>query len=211
MMFPKGGIEQLNTDHGRFYRTVDGILPSVTTVLSGIPTPWLTTWRDEVGHEVADRITRKAAATGTRLHKYCEDYLAGKDCKLDIFDTQTFRSIKQHLDLINPVFVEKPLWSKELAVAGTIDCFGSYKKKISIIDFKTARQEKWEGEFDSYWMQTAAYAKMVEEHTGKRIDNLVIIMQNTTLGTTSVFEQKTSDWIDKFKALRETYTGEYNA
>lgn len=209
-MFPKGGMEQLNTSYGRFYQIPSGeIFPSVTTVLASKPSPELDKWRDDVGHEVADKIARKAAATGTRLHKYCEDYLAGKECKLDIFDNQIFRSIRQHLDLINPVFVEKPLWSKELAVAGTIDCFGSYNKKISIIDFKTARQEKYPGEFDSYWMQTAAYAKMVEEHSGKRIDNLVIIMQNTSLGTTSVFEQSAGDWIDKFKSLRDSFKGEY--
>lgn len=202
-------IEQINTDYGRFYRTIDGVFPSVTTVLASKKAPELDAWRESVGAEVADKMARVAAATGTRLHKYCEDYLNGLSPKLDIFDSQTFKSIRHHLDLINPVFLEKALWSKELRVAGTIDCFGTYKKKLSIIDFKTARQEKFPGEFDSYWMQTAAYAKMIEERTGRSIDNLVIIMQNTSLATTSVFEQSTSDWLEKFRELRESFKGDY--
>lgn len=202
-------IEQINTDYGRFYRTPDGVFPSVTTVLASRGSPELDAWRDSVGHDVADKMARVAAATGTRLHKYCEDYLNGLQPKLDIFDSQTFKSIRQHLDAINPVFVEKALWSKELRVAGTIDCFGTYKKKLSIIDFKTARQEKFSGEFDSYWLQTAAYANMIEERTGRSIDNLVIIMQNTSLATTSVFEHSASEWICKFRELRDSFVGEY--
>lgn len=209
-MFSKGEIKQLNTPNGRFYSTPDGIFPSVTTILSSNKSAELNAWRDEVGHNVADKIANKAAATGSRLHQYCEDYLTGKPTKLDIFDTQSFRSIRTHLDLINPVFVEKAIWSKELAVAGTIDCFGTYNKKISIIDFKTTKQEKYPGEFDNYWMQTAAYAQMIFEHTGKRIDNLVLIMQNTTLGCTEVFQSETSNWIDRFRELRLSFKGEYD-
>lgn len=205
----KGEIVQLNTPYGRFYQTPDGVFPSVTSVLSTANSPGLDAWRESVGHDVAEKIAKKAAATGTRLHSYCEDYLKGLNPKLDIFDSQIFKSINYHLDLINPVLIEKPLWSKRLRVAGTIDCFGTYNKKLSIIDFKTSRQEKWPGEFDTYWMQTAAYASMIEEHTGRKISNLVIIMQNTSLGQTNIFSQDADDWIHKFEELRSQFQGEY--
>ena len=201
---------QINTDYGRFYETPDGIFPSVTTVLASRGTPELDAWRNDVGHDVADKIARTAAATGTRLHKYCEDYLLGNPTNLDIFDAQLFRSIRYHLDLINPVFVERPLWSKKLAVAGTIDCFGTYNKKMAIIDFKTTRQQKYQGEFDSYWLQTAAYAFMVFEHTDRVVDDLVLVMQNTTSGTTEVFKSSAKEWIGKFIDLRKSFKGEYN-
>jgi len=211
MLFGKGEITQLNTPRGRFYQTPDGIFPSVTTVLASNKSVELEAWRASVGHEVADKIANKASATGSRLHQYCEDYLTGKPTKLDIFDTQSFRSIRNHLDLINPVFVEKPLWSKELAVAGTIDCFGIYNRKMSIIDFKTTKQEKFPGEFDNYWMQTAAYSQMIFEHTGRGVDNLVIIMQNISLGCTEIFQSDANLWLDKFKTLRQSFKGEYDA
>lgn len=203
-------IIQLNTEYGRYYSTPDGIYPSVTTVLAANQEEWLIEFRNAVGSDFANKAAAKAAKSGTRFHKFCEDFLLGRPTNLDIFDKQSFTSAIPYLKNINYVFVEKGMWSKELRVAGTIDCFGSYLKNIALIDFKTTRKQKYPGEFDKYWLQTAAYAHMVKEHTGRQIDNLIILMQNTDFNTTEIFEDQYINWIDKFKTIRNNYTEEYH-
>lgn len=203
-------IKQINTSYGRFYETPDGTYPSVTSILGSIPNPHIDKWREEVGEEVANKISKKATVTGTRFHQYCEDYLNKKPYKLDIFDKQSFKDAENTLKHINPVFVERGLWSKTLRVAGTIDCFGSYKGKIFLIDFKTTKRDKYPGEFDSYWMQTAAYARMVSEWSNKPITDLMIMMQNIDSGSTELYFEKTDNWIDRFITLRNSYTKEYH-
>ena len=63
-------------DGGRAYETPEGNLyPSITTVLSIRNKKGLHEWRERVGHDVANYITRTAANRGTAVHKMCEDYL----------------------------------------------------------------------------------------------------------------------------------------
>lgn len=199
-------LDQLNTEHGRYYRVpkTGEIFPSVTTILASLPHPELDAWRDAVGHEKADQIAARAAATGTRLHAYCEDYLKGKRPKLDAFDRQAFMGIEKHLNLIKPYVIETRMYSRRLRSAGTVDCFGKYDGTLAIIDFKTTRRDKMSGEYDSYWMQTACYAAMVYEHTGVSVNDLILIFQNTS-GSTSVEKQKTRDWLPRFMEVRAAF------
>lgn len=198
-------LEQLNTEYGRYYRLPSGeIYPSVTTVLSTVPHPELDAWRDAVGHEKADKIAAEAARRGTRLHTYCEDWLKGKRPKLDAFDTQAFFGIEKHLKLITPYAIETRMYSKKLKSAGTLDCFGKYDGTLAIIDFKTTRREKFHGEYDTYWMQTACYAAMIYEHTGRAVNDLILIFQNTS-GETTVEREKTKDWLPKYMEVRASF------
>ena len=80
-------LERIDSPSGRFYKTPEGLfLPSVTTILAQIPNPGLDAWRKAVGEEKATEIGRKAAARGTKLHQFSEDYLNQLDPKLDAFD-----------------------------------------------------------------------------------------------------------------------------
>ena len=199
-------IEQLNTPSGRFYKTPEGNLyPSVTTVLSVIPNLGLAEWKAAVGEEKAAEISRKATTRGTKLHAFCEDYLNGKAPKLDIFDKQSYSGLTTHLDKIEPILIEQGLWSDKLKTAGTIDCFGKYEGEHYIIDFKTTSGLKYDGEFDSYWLQCSAYAMMVYERLGIVVPNLLIIMQDLTAGECRVFKQKSAIWLPQFKQVRDAY------
>ena len=202
-------IIQINTDYGRFYQTPDGIFPSVTTVLGSVPSPELDAWKAAVGEDKAREISRLAALKGTRLHDFAERTLKGEVVKLDPFDRTSFKSIIPYLKEISPIFTEKGFWSKRLRVAGTIDCFGKFRNKIRLIDFKTTSREKWDGDFDSYWLQCAAYSEMIFEHTNKKVDDLMILMQNLSLGSTEVFFSQQSIWLPKFEELRNNFKVEY--
>ena len=174
-------LERIDTPSGRFYKTPEGNLyPSVTTVLSSIPNPGLDAWRKAVGDEEADKVSKRATRRGTALHTYCEDYLNGKNPKLDVFDKMAYTGLSNHLDFIEPIAIEEQLYSDRLRVAGTLDCLGKYKGELYIIDFKTTSSLKHDGEFDSYWLQTAAYSAMVYERLNLVVPDLLIIMQDLT-------------------------------
>lgn len=199
-------IERIDTPNGRYYRTPEGNLyPSVTTVLASIPNPGLDEWRKAVGEEEAARVSKRATTRGTALHSYCEDYLTGKNPTLDIFDTVAYAGLSKHLDLIEPICIEEQLYSDKLQVAGTLDCLGKYKGELFVIDFKTTSSLKHDGEFDSYWLQTAAYSMMVYERLNLVVPNLLIIMQDLTAGECNVYRQKSSVWLPRFKEIRDAY------
>lgn len=197
-------IRQLNTSFGRYYDCPGGIFPSVTTVLASIPNPSLQEWRNKIGDEAADKVSKNACAIGNRLHKYCEDYLNKMTPKLDVFDKQAFYGIDKHLKLIVPYAIEKRFWSSKIKSAGTIDVVGKYDGKLSIIDFKTTSKDKFPGEFDNYWLQLAAYCFMIYERTGTQIDQLVIIMQNTS-GETTIFKEYPDKWLREYVKIRNNF------
>ena len=198
-------LERIDTPSGRFYKTPEGFLyPSVTTILSSIPNPELEKWKQSVGEEEAKRISKKATENGTRLHDFCENYLLGNNPKLDIFQKDSYGKLPKILDEIKPVALEKMLYSNKLRVAGTLDCLGKYQSKYHIIDWKTTSKLKFNGEFDTYWLQTSAYAMMVYEHTGIFVPDLMIVMQDLVSSETRIFKEKTKDWLPKFIEIRNS-------
>lgn len=201
-------IKQLNTPNGRFYETPDGTFPSVTTVLSSIPNPSLDEWRRAVGEEEANRISKKATLTGTRMHAFCEDYLKGKNPPLDLVDKFQFGTIVNELKKIKPIGIESSLWSKKLKIAGSIDCIGKYEGDWSVIDFKTASKDKFREDISNYFLQTAAYSVMVYERIGLVIPRLTVIIQ-TINENVKVYHEPAEKWIPKFIEVRKSFNREY--
>lgn len=192
----------------RYYDTPDGLFPSITTVLGYGSESYLSDWRERVGEAEANKITRQACNRGTRLHKFCEDYLQNKELEFKTpFDKFLFLSIKRYLDQINDIYAqEAPLYSKKLGIAGTVDCVGAFDGVLSIIDFKTSADIKQKGWIESYFMQTTAYAGMWFERTGVAIKQLVIIIA-TESGDGQVFIETPGKWskqlIEKIEYFKE--------
>ena len=85
--------------------------------------------------------------------------------------------MKPYLDNIGDIhLVEEIMYSKELTLAGQVDCVAQYRDKLSVIDFKTANKEKIEEWVDNYFLQTTAYAIMYEEIFGKPIEQIVVLI-----------------------------------
>jgi genome maintenance exonuclease 1 len=64
------------TDSGRLYNTPEGKkYKSITTVLSHYNKRGIYEWRQAVGEEYANKVSKKASNRGTKVHKICEDYL----------------------------------------------------------------------------------------------------------------------------------------
>ena len=167
---------------GRFYNTPEGRFPSVTTVIG-----WskdrssLDSWRRSIGEEEADAITRQACRRGTAVHQLAEDYIKNDpawDKNTMPGHLLTFEPMKVVLDrYIGTVrAVEFPLYSKILRTAGRTDLIAEFDGTLSVIDFKTSRGVKTEERCFGYFVQKAAYAIMLYERLGIKVDQIVTIM-----------------------------------
>jgi genome maintenance exonuclease 1 len=189
---------QTLSDGKRYYTLPDGTnLPSVTTVLGAMKKDAIMAWRKRVGDEVANAISKKATSRGTNVHTLCERYL-NNDSLGDIMPDakEMFNDIKPLLDQIDNIhYQEQALWSKNLGLAGRVDCIAEFAGTLSVIDFKTSKKVKSIKDIEDYFWQTAAYALMYEELVGTPINQLVIVMAVEN-SKPLLFIQKTEDHID---------------
>ena len=59
-LLEKYDIEQINSATGRKYETPDGNkYPSITSVLSNLSRDAITQWRERIGHDEAEKITKE--------------------------------------------------------------------------------------------------------------------------------------------------------
>jgi len=203
-------LSREDTEQGRMYVVPSGKrLPSVTTVLGWAKRDSLVEWRRRVGEEEANKISRKAATRGTKVHTVCEKFLRNDANFLDGLDIGTadlfgtlYPILNERIDDINAI--ETPLYSEHLGVAGTVDCIGRFDGKRSVIDFKTSNRPKKIEWIDNYFMQTACYGVMFEERTGIAVPNLVIIIAVDN-NEPQIFVEKRDKWIDKAIAAIKEY------
>ena len=199
--FPQ--LKATTTPEGRRYRVGDSLYPSVTTVIGHSKKKSIMEWRNKVGEEEANKVTKRATTRGNKCHKLAELYLKNEDIsryKDDPLSMGLFYQIKPHLDNINNIHaLEAPLCSKVLKLAGRVDCIAEYNGELAIIDFKTSTKTKREEWIHDYFAQETAYAIMFQELTGLMPKKLVTIIACET-GEPQVFEI-----YDKFKYARKLH------
>lgn len=192
-------MKRVDSDAGRVYLTESGqSYPSVTSVLGQRNKDAIIKWRKRVGEEKANHISTQSAGAGTALHKMCESYLLNEEYeKNNPLVRGMFNNMKPHLDKISEVRgVELPMWSDFLKLAGTTDCIGYYKSRLSVIDFKNARKPKKKEWITNYFLQGAAYARMFYELYDQAPGQIVIIVA-TWDGEIQIFEEKVVDYYDE--------------
>ena len=202
--------EQLNGI--RFYKVPDGDelvkLVSITSVTSNYKKEFFQKWREKVGAEEADRITKKATTRGTDMHLLTEHYLNNDEvprAKIPIADI-LFGIAKPALNKIDNILAqEKSMYSLRLGVAGTVDCIAEYDGELAIIDFKTSKSPKPVEWIEGYFVQAAAYACMLFELTQVKAKKLVIIMACED-GELKVYEEYD---IMKYVKLLDSYIKKY--
>ena len=165
-------LERETIDGVRFYKVPNEDeflkLVSITSVTSNWSRAKFAKWRKKVGEEKANEITRKATARGTDMHSMTEHYLLNEDLpKVAPMGDMLFKIAKPTLNKIDNIHsLEGSLYSKELGVAGTVDCIAEYEGELAVIDFKTSKAPKPRDWIDGYFVQAAAYACMYYELTG---------------------------------------------
>jgi genome maintenance exonuclease 1 len=196
-------LHSLDTDEStgeRFYITPNGVkLPSVTTVLGHFKKKSLIEWRNRIGNEEADKVMYRASNRGTRFHNMMEGYLRNEDDFLNgvMPDMrQAFNDMKETLDLIDNIrYIESPLFSEKLGVAGRTDVIAEFAGLPSIIDFKTSTKEKKEHWIDNYFEQGTAYALMYEELVKEPINQIVILISVDFMEHPQVFIRDKNQYV----------------
>lgn len=199
-------LKRVDSEGGRSYLTPTGrAYPSVTSVVGLHKAQQIQEWRQRVGAEEANKISKRASNRGTSIHALCENYLLDNEFEIPLPDVEMFSSMRPLLDRIDNIHcLETQLYSHHLEVAGTVDCIAEYEGKLHVIDFKTASKPKQRDWIHDYFMQTSAYAVMFEELTGIPVGRLLIVM-GVDDHEPLVFQEKRNDWIGEFKLLRADY------
>ena len=186
---------------GRIYHTPDGDFESVTTLIGkASDNSWLAEWRVRVGDEEANGISQQARVRGSALHNLAEKYVMNDpDWKKGAMPANlfTFSKIKKVLDeRVDVVYgIEYPLWSTMLRTAGRSDLPAMFDGVDSIVDYKTSRKIKSREDITGYFIQSATYALMLEERTGLKIPQIVVLLAVDD-GDAQVFVEKARTWYD---------------
>ena len=161
-------------------------LPSVTTVLSGSQEQSkrdsLQRWRDKVGAAEAAKITAEAAARGTSMHLYLENYCLGQGY-LDMTDVG---NVAKHMaekivdkgidNRLTEIYGNEATLYYPGLYAGSVDLVGQLDGKITIIDFKQTNKPKQREWIGDYFLQMAAYGMAHDAVYDTAIEQGVILM-----------------------------------
>ena len=182
-------------------------LVSITSVTSHFNKDIFVKWRKRVGDEEADRITKRATKRGTDMHTLVEHYMKNEELpEVPPISDFLFKISKANLKRINNIYaLEGSLYSKQLGIAGTVDCIAEYDGELAIIDFKTSAKPKPRGWIEHYFVQCMAYGCMLYELTGISVKKLVIIMACEN-GECVVYEERDKS---KYIKLLTEYIGKF--
>ena len=205
-----------NIDGKRYYITPTGEkYPSVTSVTGLLNKEAIKKWRKKVGEKQANKISTQAARHGTSAHQLFEDYIRNDNFEEKFKGAmpttqQAFISVEKELNQIGTVHaLESPLYSHNLQLAGRVDCIAEWEGEISVIDFKTSAKPKKTEWIQNYFIQETAYAKMFEDLTGKKVENIITLIAVSN-GTSQLFVEKPSEvYYTKLLELRDSYKGIY--
>jgi genome maintenance exonuclease 1 len=175
-------LERETIDGVRYYKVPDEDelirLVSITSVTSHFNKEIFVNWRKKVGEEEAERVTKAATSRGTDMHTLVEHHLKNEKLpEVQPLSDFLFKISKSDLNRINNIYaLEGSLYSKQLGIAGTVDCIAEYDGELAIIDFKTSKKPKPREWIEHYFVQCMAYGCMLYELTGLSVKKLVIIM-----------------------------------
>lgn len=200
-----------NIDGIRFYEIDGKSYPSVTSVLSLLKKDSLQDWRNKVGESVANWEMNRAARRGKAMHTIVEHYIKNQTPTIrDVLPLGLFKLIRPYVDQIDNIrLLETIMYSKELTIAGQVDCVAEYNGKLSIIDFKSANKTREENWIENYYLQTTAYGMMYEETFGEKIEQLVVII-GCEDGVAQTFIKKTADYKQKLIESIDNFYKQYN-
>jgi genome maintenance exonuclease 1 len=196
-------LDRETIDGVRYYKVPDAEelirLVSITSVTSHFNKEIFVKWRKKVGEEKANQITKAATSRGTDMHSLTENYLLNIPELPEVQPISKFlfdiaRSDLNKIDNIHAL--ESSLYSKQLGIAGTVDCIAEFEGELAIIDFKTSKKPKPREWIDHYFVQCMAYGCMLYELTGISVKKLVIIMSCEN-GECVVYEER-----DKSKYIK---------
>lgn len=174
----------------RFYELDGNFYPSVTTILEAYPKgPEYYAWLKKVGED-SDTIRDEAGRRGSVVHKLTEKFDNGEEVSLyndqgwldyqlrewAMFERYVEFSRRFSFDII---YSEQNFVSATLGFAGTIDRVIEINGRRLLVDIKTSNAV-----YDSYWLQLAAYEKLLSDSLGYNpVEGVAILWLNAKTRT----------------------------
>lgn len=198
LIVPKYKMKQLNPETGRYYIEQGDLsgrkFPSITSVLSA--------YEAKDYSDFPERIKRRAAERGTKMHDFCERYILNelelpipisknlKEATAHNMGRTLFYQLKKMLDLsVECVYMsETQLKSNKFLIAGTIDLFAKIKGKNVVLDYKSSTSRKNKEDIDSYFAQGSFYSEAIEEtFPGVKVDGVMILISTESEGVQNFY------------------------
>jgi hypothetical protein len=208
-------MSEVYMDGGRWYSYQGEVYPSITTILKATDdkgTAALKEWRNNVGGEAADAITKKAVARGNKWHNFCESYVKNKPTWSSLSGPGDLQYGTAFANLLNSnitkvIAAETRLFSKQYGAAGRVDlAVQLHDGRLCITDLKGGRYAKAGNRLAKAAIQATFYAKALEEWINEPIETLVIIqlIPNAILwqeSSVAAWEPFLVDRIEKYAIL----------
>ena len=176
------GVTRTEEHGSRTYDVLGMRLPSVTTILSQTrDQSFLTTWKNKVGHENAERIKNVSSNRGTAMHKFLEKYIEG-------VGYEDLTTIGREAKIMAQKIIESGLkniteyYGSEVSLyyhglyAGATALVCMHDGMESIVDFKQANRPKRKEWIEDYYLQIAAYAMAHDHMHGSQIRQGIIMI-----------------------------------
>jgi hypothetical protein len=127
------------------------------------------------------RISKAGIDVGSLVHRFAEQVLVDRKAVIPS-DPKAAKGAAAFLDWyhshkIEPIHVERMVFSKTWYYAGTVDFYGRIDDELCVLDFKTSS-----GLYLEMPLQLAAYAVAIIEETGERIDTGWIVRLDKKTG-----------------------------
>jgi genome maintenance exonuclease 1 len=206
----KPEVETTYDDIGRLYKIDRNYYYSVTSVLSATSDKSsIDVWRERIGENEADKITKNACNTGEGFHQKCENYLLNEPSpKKSFLVEKLFKECKPILDkYIDYTFAtEIVLWSHVARIAGRADAVVSWRGEPVVLDYKCINNNdpRFLGD---YWIQLTMYAMCIREMFGVNIKKLILVTASKRNLSCTSFESPTrfhlDETIKRIKKFRE--------
>tara|TARA_B100000470_G_C19696330_1_gene348846 strand:- start:153 stop:830 length:678 start_codon:yes stop_codon:yes gene_type:complete len=170
----------------RHYDINNEKLPSVTSIIEATKTEDekanLALWKERVGHQEAQRISKEAASRGGLMHQILEQYLLGK-LNADLLEDNN-KAKKMADEIIKNGIKGKlhEIWGCEATLyypgkyAGAADCIGIYEGQPTILDFKQSNKPRKPQYNNNYYIQVSLYAAAHDRIFNTNITQGVILV-----------------------------------
>lgn len=170
----------------RIYSTPSGKkYCSITKVLSVLSEEAIKKWKDRIGHEEANKISKYSRLRGIKFHSLMESYLKNEKLILThpkneseiaaykLFKNGAMEFLNTSID--NIIALGDHLYSDSIKLAGIVDLICELDGVPTVIDFKTSSTSPQLEYADTAFAQVAGYSYMFEEISGYVIPQTAVI------------------------------------
>jgi genome maintenance exonuclease 1 len=142
----------------------------------------LNEWRNRIGHDKADAITKEASGVGTAMHGNLERFLAGIERQPGNNPVHVQANKMADVIIANGLSKVNEVWAMEQSLyfpglySGTTDLVGVHDGEPAVMDHKQTNKPKKAEWVEDYYLQLMAYILAHNEVYGTDIKKGVVFM-----------------------------------